>query len=407
MTRPRRRRSWLLAPTLAAVAVAAATLHLAGAAGRSTESGRLSVTQGTFVPPGLYVSGDTLSGPKSKNGALQRGAQKLAERAAAPLIGADAPVAVPSPDETLVAVNTWRWTKAMDWAQSLSEQGIGPGDPLGTPQLRIQDTAANKDRPLEAGTMSAAWRLDGAFAYVRGEQPVYRAQTPYLRDVLVRSSLTGPAEKWSTEPDRFTVLAWAGQTLLVKRDVPGAPPDLVAFDGAGRMRTIADGSMFVALAPDGKSVVVAKSPGETPQPGLYVVDVATGSTIGGISLRDMVDPVDNRPLDWAVGRGSWAGGHVVVPSATGLVVLDVDDRVRLAQVLHLDAADKPNGALYEPRFVDDSGRVIFTWQDVPDAATPQSVSLLCDRVALTCLRSIPIASSDAVRPVDDESRGSR
>src|SRR6266536_6128920 len=136
MNRSRKRPTWFLLPAaVAAAAVAGATLHLKSAAGRSAESGRLTVTQGSFVPPGLYVSGDTLSGPKSKNAQLRRAAQKLAERASAPLIGADAPVAVPSPDGSLVAVNTWRWTKSIDWGLSLADQGIEPGDPLGTPQL--------------------------------------------------------------------------------------------------------------------------------------------------------------------------------------------------------------------------------------------------------------------------------
>src|SRR5439155_165828 len=83
---------------------------------------------------------------------------------------------------------------------------------------------------------SAAWRSDGALAYTRGEQPVYRAETPYLRNVVVRATLTGPEERWTTKPDRFTVVAWAGSTWLVRRDVPGASPDLVAFDGSGRLR---------------------------------------------------------------------------------------------------------------------------------------------------------------------------
>src|SRR5439155_12856282 len=180
--------------------------------------------------------------------------------AAAPLVGADAPVAVPSPDESLVAVNTWRWTKQIDWTGSLAAQGLGTGDPSGAPQLHIQDTVTGKDRPLEAGSMSAAWRADGALAYVRGEEAVDRADTPYLRDVFVRASPTGPAERWSTKADRFSVVAWAGSVLLVKRDVPGGSPDLVAFDGAGRMRTLAEGALFVALSPDGKAVLVATTP---------------------------------------------------------------------------------------------------------------------------------------------------
>jgi hypothetical protein len=408
MNRSRKRPTWFLLPAaLAAAAVAGATLHLTSAAGKSAESGRLTVTQGSFVPPGLYVSGDTLSGPKSKNAQLQRAAQKLAERASAPLIGADAPVAVPSPDGTLVAVNTWRWTKPIDWAASLADQGIGPGDPLGTPQLRVQDTTSGKDRPLEAGTMSAAWRSDGALAYVRGDQPVYRADTPYLRDVLVRAALSGAEERWSTKSDRFTVVAWAGSSLLVRRDVPGAPPDLVVFDAPGRMRTLAEGASFVALDPGGKTALVSVGPAETPNPGLRTIDVASGSTLGTVALGDIVDPIDNRHVEWATGRGSWTAGRAVVPTSTGLVVLDASDRLSVSQVLHLDGASKPNGALYEPRFTEDSTSQIFTWQDVPEDSTPRSVQLLCDRVALSCIRSTPVPSSEATRPVDDESRGSR
>jgi hypothetical protein len=390
----------MLAVAVAAAMGAAATLHLAGANGRSAESGRLSVTQGSFVPPGMYVRGATLSGAQVKNG-------QLAERASAPLIGADAPVAVPSRDRASVAANTWRWTKTIDWTASLSDQGVNAGDPLGVPQLRIQDTSTGKDRPLEAGSMSAAWRSDGALAYARGESPVYRASTPYLREVVVRSTLTGPAETWSTKPERFTVLAWASSTLLVKLDVPGASPSLVAFDGPGRLRTLSEAASFVALSPDGKSVLVSIGPSDTPTPALRAIDVATGATAASVELANAVDPVDDKPVEWATGRGSWVDGHLVVPTSTGLLVLDDGARFSVSQVLHLDSAARPNGALYEPRFTDDSGGEIVTWQDVPDESTPLSVQLLCNRIARTCVRSTPVPSSEAARPVDDESRGAR
>ena len=78
------------------------------------------------------------------------------------------------------------------------------------------------------------------------------------------------------------------------------------------------------------------------------------------------------------------------------------------QVLHLESATKPNGVLYEPRFTDDSTRTIVAWSDVPGTeiqGQSQSVQFVCDRYALRCSRGTPVPSTEAPRPVYDQSGG--
>src|SRR5205823_9425036 len=117
----------------------------------------------------------------------------------------------------LVAYGTWTWTRAIDWSKAFDEQGIATGDPLGTPTLRIHDTHGNRDRALEPGTFGASWRADGALAYARGDPASYRANLPFLADVVVRGSATAEPVPWTHEPDRYRVVGWAGRRLIIAR----------------------------------------------------------------------------------------------------------------------------------------------------------------------------------------------
>ena len=70
------------------------------------------------------------------------------------------------------------------------------------------------------------------------------------------------------------------------------------------------------------------------------------------------------------------------------------------QVIHVDAATRPNGRLWEPRFGDETGRTIVTWADVASGGQ-QSAQIVCDRFALMCTEGASVPSVDAPRPAYD------
>src|SRR5437588_1411995 len=152
-----------------AFVTAALSTHLATAAGMSARSGRVTVTHTRVALQGSIVHGR----------AFMSGGRSLAldMPASAPLLGSLGAVAVPSRSGAELAYNTWHWVKPIDWQQSLGSQGIETGDALGTPTLRIRNVHSGTERALEPGTFSAAWRADGALAYVRGVPSDYLANT--------------------------------------------------------------------------------------------------------------------------------------------------------------------------------------------------------------------------------------
>src|SRR5947207_15269449 len=146
----------------------ALSIHLVTAGGTAARSGHVAVRQTSAPPRGRLVRARSLIG-------FARRSIALPLPASAPLVGNLGPVAAPSRDRRYVAYNTWRWTRPIDWQRSLEEQGISSGDPIGRPQLRIRDVRHARDDAFEPGSFSAAWRADGAIAYVRGTTPDYRA----------------------------------------------------------------------------------------------------------------------------------------------------------------------------------------------------------------------------------------
>jgi hypothetical protein len=98
----------------------------------------------------------------------------------------------------------------------------------------------------------------------------------------------------------------------------------------------------------------------------------------------------------------------VVSSETGLVVLAVSRAsIAVEQVIHIDAATRPNGMLYEPRFADDSADEIVAWSDVstPLGKPWTSAQIVCDRVALSCEQAEPVRATLQPRPVYDRRGG--
>jgi hypothetical protein len=389
----------LVGSALVLGAAAGLGIHLVTAGGAPARSGRVTVTRATRPAAGPVVRGRIL---------VQSGAAtlRLAVPASAPLVGNLGPVAAPSPDGRSVAYNTWRWRRLIDWQQPLGSQGIETGDALGTPQLRVLDAAAGTEAALEPGSLSVAWRHDGALAYARGVHAAYRANEPYLRVVVVRRTPGADPAVWLRQPDRYTVQAWAGSTLVVRRDIPGGNADLLALDGPGSARPLAARVDLLAVSPDGSEALVAENLAETTSPAVRLVHVRDGREIARMPIASIVDPAAAASISWLNGPGDWRGDHVVVSSSTGLVVLRVrSGSIALEQVIHVDSATRPNGGFYEPRFTDDGARTIVTWADLPATGGRESAQFVCDRFALRCDEGAAVPADDAPRPVYDESGG--
>jgi hypothetical protein len=388
-------------PGAAVLLFAAATLtfHLVTAGGSAARSGRATVLHTRAGARGAVLSGRKLAGLSSR-------AVDVRVPASAPLVGSEGPLAVPSRNGALLAYNTWRWARPIDWHEALGAQGIHSGDDLGTPTLRIRELDTGRDVALEPGSLAAAWRRSGAIAYVRGTHPEYRANTPYLREVVVRSSPRAAPRVWSDAPERYLVLGWAGRRLVVAQQREGGGADLLVYDGPGVVRPLATAAGLLAISPDGSTALIADDPAETAAPAVRLVSVADGSERARLPLSSIVDPVTSAAVTWVDGPGDWTGERVVASSSTGLVVLRVrGGSVSTEQLLHVDSATRPNGTLWEPRFADGGERTILTWTDVSNGEETQSAQLVCDRFTRTCSETGPVAASDAPRPVYDQSGG--
>jgi hypothetical protein len=380
-----------------ALAAAALSIHLVTAGGMTARSGRVAVTHTRGAPRGAVVRGKTLAVGRTTT---------LDVPASAPLLGSLGAVAVPSRNGAEVAYNTWHWVKAIDWQQSLGNQGIQTGDALGTPTLRIRDLRTGTEQALEPGTFSAAWRSDGALAYVRGVTPDYLANTPYLRNVVVRSSVNAPPVVWSQTPDRYVVVGWAKRDLIVAEQGGGGGSDLIAFSGPHQSRPLAMNADFVAISPSGNAILVAESYADSAVPALREISAADGTEIARLPLARIVDPITNAAITWIDGPGHWLGGRIVMPASNGLLIVRASgSSLAVEQVIHVDSATQPNGRLWEPRFEDASSRTIVTWSDLSGTQSGHSAQLTCDRYALTCMRGAAVPFAQAPRAVFDESGG--
>ena len=382
--RSNRRKGLTLAFVAAISAAALIVLGTFGAHGAVPRTGPLSVQAGLENPPGAVVRGAGLftgQGARSQLGAAVSGA----------MIGPLSPVAVQSSDGRRVVYNTWHESRTVDSDQSFSQQAIADGATLGTPSLRVHDDSG-KDFLLAPGAYSAAWRHDGAIAFVRGSDPDFRAGRTYVGQVVVRSDIRGRDVAWTSEPAHYVVYAWAGDRLLFYRVGLGEKLELLVADGPGSIRPLADGSA-IAISPDATRVAVLSQDATN----VRVLDIATGSELSWLDVTTATPP-----LAWLAYSGSWVGDHIVAPASAGLAVLHVGSgSLELEQVLSLDHAQFPVG-VQEPRFVDAAGNEVAATADIPPAEGSAGVSflLLCDRVTRTCVRGEPAPAREWLRLVD-------
>ena len=380
-------------PAIAAVAAlgfAAVGINALSASGGRPATGPLRVARTAAQPRGAYVRANGVFGLGSR----ARG--ELGAPISGALMGPLSPVAVRSPDGRYLAYNSWFEPRPLDNEQSLSKQGIRPGDVLGTPSLRLYDSRTGADSMLEHGAYSLAWRDDGTIAFVQGVSPSLTAGGQYLGQVFVRQALHGPATQWTTQAARYVVYGWAGTSLVVYRIGTAEQLELLALDGPGRVRSLGLGSV-VALSPDGaQAFVVARD-----QRHVRVVRIGDGSETANLDLSQT-----NPPLEWAAYSGAWSRDRVVAPVSAGLAVFDVTaDAIALDQVLTLDRDDYPAG-VQEPRFADAQENEIVATVDLPPRGTEpaQTFFLDCDRVARTCERGAAAPAREWLRRVANPSR---
>lgn len=381
----------LARPKLAAVAAAlaaaaaVASFGVFGASGAEPRTGPLVIRSGLERPPGAFVRGDALVDKSGKRG-------QLGGSVSGALMGPLAPVAVASPDGKLVAYSSWRELRPVDGEQSFSKQGIGDGEPLGTPSLRVHDDGGH-DFLVAHGGYSAAWRADGALAFVRGVDRDFRAGRVYTGQIVVREKVHGRDVTWTTEPARYVVYRWAGARLLFYRIRLGERLELLVADAPGEIRPLADGSA-IALSPDGSRVLVLSQDGRS----VRLLDVAGGRELAWLDVTTATPS-----LAWVGYSGSWVGEHVVAPATPGLAVFRVTaDAIELEQVLSLDRAQFPVG-VQEPRFLDEEASEIAATADVPPENGGAGVSffLRCDRITRTCERGAPAPATEWLRLVDE------
>jgi hypothetical protein len=390
----------IVLPACALLVLATAlSIHLVTAGGTAARSGRVTTRHTGALPRGRLVQGRLLSG-------FGRSTLALPVAASAPLVGNLGPVAAPSRDRRYLAYNTWHWAKTIDWRRSLAEQGIGTGDPLGGPQLHVLDLRGGRDTALDPGSFSVAWRRDGTIAYARGHPPEYRANTPFDSDVVVGQKLDAAPTVWSRAPGRYLVEGWAGRRLIVRAAAAGGGGGLVAFDGAGAERPLADDADLIAISPSGADILVTESAAAALVPAIRLISVADGAEEARLDLTEVVDPVTRTPVSDVVGLGSWQGDRAVAATSSGLVVFHVSGgRLSVEQVLHVDSASRPGGGFFEPRFDDSDEHTIVAWADLPESGGRESAQFVCDRYALACTESAAVPATSAPRPVYDPSGG--
>lgn len=390
--RSRRRKTAILLAIMSFVALTAVGVAQAiGSAARTPDVRTVTVRRAAGPPPGLFVASGRVEGARNV---------ALAGEASSPLSGWIAPVAVPTADGGQLVYSTWRELRHDDPKLSWSKQGIGPGDALATPTLRVHDFASGRDRAVDKNSFSAAVRSDGTIAYVRGTD-VYRAFTHYTGDVVVRSSLSARPVVWSTQPAEYVVAAWAGNTLLAYRIDEGEKLDVLAFDGPGRQRLLMPDANLVAVSPDGTQAFLANEAGI---PGsVSVVNVADGSIAATLDLGSV-----GQGILWAAYGGSWSGDLVAAPTNAGIAVFEIAaGAISLKELLENDPKTFADG-IVEPQFSGDTSHIVARGDTAPDGnAAPgddTTTALDCDLTTATCLARTTAPGSAWLHPAYNPSR---
>lgn len=342
----------------------------------SPKSGDVRVVAG--VVDAAYVAGDRAFGLGS-----DADQEKLAAPVNASLFATLAPAAVPGPPGSgLLAYNSWRGRR---------------------PILRVRDLQTDADRVLDDGAFSIAWRRDGALGYTKAVTPTLRSPARSPRHIVVRESLESRPVRWTSEPGRYVVAAWAGNRLIAYR-LTDRWPDLLVLDDSGKVRVLAQAGALVALSPDGRRAFVSTY-GASP-PLVRILEVENGEEVATLTLAEEAVPPLDEPVRWIVESGSWQGDLVFAAVNEGVAVFRVGAAdITLEQLLHFSPDVFPLGAS-EPR-TERSGRRVVVWAQLqarPRQAIPPAAVVDCDRLTLQCRVGPEHASVPGPRLVYSPSR---
>lgn len=346
-----------------------------GADSGRPRTGIVTVADGVVKAP--YVQGRRFHNPEDGR------SKRLGGRAHAPFTAGVSPAAVLDPvTETLLAYDSWR---------------------RGAPAIRVHDLRTDDDLVVDEGAFTLAWSDEGELAYFKGLDRRVRDPNKYRGHVIVRSSPDASPRRWSANPARYMVTAWAGDRLVVYRQ-QHTWTDVVVFDGPRRMRVLAEEAALVALSPDGSRAFIADKP--DPRPIVRIVDLARGNEITRLSLAKHREPATGSHISYVAAAGSWTNDVIVAAVSGGIGVFRLDgNTIRVDQLLGLDPEVFPVGVT-EPR-ADEAGRYIAASVELPPApggALGRTALIECDRLRLTCVRGPLAPYLQPPRVVYDPSR---
>lgn len=365
-----------------------------------SQDGSMPVTNAALALP--IVAGDTFLLP-GVNGGIEE--IPLTTTVKGGLMGTLAPKVVPSPDGTTWAYSAWQDLVQDDPEQSFSDQGIQTGQATEHPSIRVISRGIQPipvDREFASGAYSLAWRRDGLIAYMKGSSQDHLANVPYVGHIMAASEMWEEPFVWTTYQARYVVYGWAGNTLIAYEMEEGEFLDILAIDGPGQVRELADNASIVSISPDGTQLFVA----DQTSPVVRIIDVASGDEVAALDLSSALTVTDveadgpsdsfsrssaETPIISVGGAGSWVGNLVSVSGGPGVVIFEVaDGSLEIHSVLSV-ASDFPWG-VREPQLTAD-GRVM-AWggliaRDAHD--TPWAVAT-CVIETKTCVRSEVIRS---------------
>jgi hypothetical protein len=233
-------------------------------------------------------------------------------------------------------------------------------------EIHVFDPRVRRDDVRVVGASSVAVRSDGLIAYALGSTDLHLqggSGSPGPGGIEVDSSPAFDAStSWVQDGANDIVVGWAGSSLLAYRLRGGGVLEVLALDGPGQVRTLAQGAVIVAISPDGSKVMLAGQTNGSSIPGtVEVVDVADGNVVAAAKIASLHDPDSPVPLSIvAIGYGEdWVGDRVVAPASGATVIMRVDGAsIQLKRSIQ---TEEPGDALNEPQFVNGDPDRIIGW----------------------------------------------
>ncbi len=361
----------------------------------ASASNRISIQPTDSGPPLPFAAGDTLQ--------LENATVRLQKTALAAITGGNSASVVHDETERRFIYAAFEYYQDFDFEKPWSYYGLGTGDAIGRPMLRLVDLDAGTDVEYVAGAESAAWSQDGRVAYLQGDPPEYVLGNYFQGRIMVRPTLTAPAVPWVSEPGRYTVLAWAQQRLLFSQRMTSVSGDLLVADAPEIVRRLATNASFLALSPEGSKVAIIEAAAEKPT--IKVVDIATGVVEASLGSREIEAAIEG-PLQYLEGNGSWVDDRIGLMTQDGAVVLryalgslTVEKHVELPQPMRLWGP-------HEPRLTED-GSTLVAWAPLPGSGGEAKGRLYmyaaCDLSTGHCRRG-PVSGEQTFYAVTNPSR---